>query len=98
MRTVLLFRFLAYLMLEVANLASIVLQVFLRLSYLFQVRLNDCHFQIWFLDVFLHRSFTRSGLEVALWLFADPASREDSMILLFPRFVSGFSIPIQVGI
>ena len=38
MRTVLLFRFLAYLMLEVANLASIVLQVFLRLSFLFRVR------------------------------------------------------------
>ena len=37
--------------------------------------------------MFLHRSFTRSGLEVVRWLFSDPGNRKDNMILLFPRQV-----------
>ena len=88
MRPVLLFRFLVYLMLEVANLASVVSQVPLIVLPSDNVLLSEnVSFQIWFLDVFLHHSFTRSGLEVGRWLFSDPANREDTMILLFPRKV-----------
>ena len=88
MRTVLLFRFLAYLMLEVANLAIIVSQVCRCCADgLLPPPFKIVPFQIWFLDVFLHNSFTRSGLEVVRWMFSAPANREDTMILLFPRQV-----------
>ena len=75
-------------MLEVANLAIIVSQVCRCCADgLLPPPFKIVPFQIWFLDVFLHNSFTRSGLEVVRWMFSDPANREDTMILLFPRQV-----------